>query len=845
MVTRTPERGNDKLSAGETRRDRVGRKLGRLVEITRIIDRNKDDSAFTKDPSRGNELIYVFDTNIVQTFLEPFRNPQYAELFHASIWGRDFKKYDDVNSQSCLLTAEYLFSGRLPGQQLNNWYMSISHYKEVRNQIEKLEERFQDDLKRMRTDPDFGAQVADKLAETRRILDPKPDRERLVQLAIEDEDDFVPTRKQRDVASENDVDSSGAIRNREIVRLFANDRIAEPIAQLRRFRSAAIAGRLRPIEQLFPPEREDLKELDDEVVVWRKFIQDVIDSRPHSNRTDKALNNDATTLAHISWATRRRASRNQRVVLVTGDKALYDAYRYRFIDEAEGQPFLLRPFTQYAPIFNQVEAKSSLSIREEAFDQVRQVVEAATLALNLSLFKRDESLGSRIRDHFILEAERSLDQAKWVLAALFPRLHDEDWLAHQEQVLDGFIEPLQRSERIMLGAYPELVASRLQEQRNSFLEAASHRDGSLLADAFEERLAEAGRGGFFFSVPLMPKLVADLAEKIRTRQVDGHVDRAPLVVRAHLLGSKKSDIRLIDFVSELAASGRGLPEAIDEMRDEPARIFALAASLAFNLELWNEAARFADLAAVASDHALKSSKPVAGSTKDTHYEYLYLKACSLRFRMASTQPNPTRSQEDPWTQWLIEAELALDVCIDSHFANEQYGRGLRDTSERAAVRLTYCAWFAFGKLSELSQNDNRGSVVGDKLMAACRDIAECEILRKKAENRGAIAGKVINYASKEMLGASTIQYRVNALAAKLIVEGLRELYLVSVEEAESAMAALTSVPQPAHENLPAIAQAYVLASDGDYDTISTIDTASLSLLLDKTIIQWLNARRPM
>src|SRR4051794_31408755 len=94
--------------------DRVARKLGRLVEITRILDRNREDAAFANEG--GGQIFYVIDTNVVNSFFEPFLYPQYAEIFQGGIWGKDYGEYEFFNRQSCLLTAEYLMSGELPGQ---------------------------------------------------------------------------------------------------------------------------------------------------------------------------------------------------------------------------------------------------------------------------------------------------------------------------------------------------------------------------------------------------------------------------------------------------------------------------------------------------------------------------------------------------------------------------------------------------------------------------------------------------------------------------------------------------------------------------------------------------------
>jgi hypothetical protein len=64
---------------------RFTQKLGRLTEITRVIDMNRLDGVL--GGSKDSSVEYVFDTNIFQMFLQPYSFSRYLELFNTPLWG--------------------------------------------------------------------------------------------------------------------------------------------------------------------------------------------------------------------------------------------------------------------------------------------------------------------------------------------------------------------------------------------------------------------------------------------------------------------------------------------------------------------------------------------------------------------------------------------------------------------------------------------------------------------------------------------------------------------------------------------------------------------------------------
>src|SRR5262245_42467588 len=122
----------------------ITRKLARIFECTRLLDLSRDDSEFSKGDARPEddragraeerrvggpaagrprgEIIYVADTNFIQTFLQPARWRRCSRLFHDfGIWQsseRERTWEEDgasglaraISAQAALLATEFVFS---------------------------------------------------------------------------------------------------------------------------------------------------------------------------------------------------------------------------------------------------------------------------------------------------------------------------------------------------------------------------------------------------------------------------------------------------------------------------------------------------------------------------------------------------------------------------------------------------------------------------------------------------------------------------------------------------------------------------------------------------------------
>lgn len=840
-------------------RSEVVRKLGRLIEITRILDRNTEDASFAR--GTGAEILYIFDTNVVQMFLEPFRNPQHAEIFHSAVWGRNYAEYDMINEQSCLLAAEHLFSGSLPGQKHRRWYMSLPHYEELHIQIDWLEREISENIHKLRNDEIYQRRAVGFQERLQWVLslNPQTHRDHFLELAQQHGASAADLRALEEAAGSAFEERAVAVRSREVCRLLARDKMFEPVDQLRRLRTRALFGAMRPIESAFKPDQAAMEIIEAEEARWNTALHTEIEARPRNSRTKTAIVSDSRTLAHLTWAMRAKVKSHQKIVLVTGDRALYDAYRRRHIQENSGLPFLLRPLSQYMPLFNPRAAESNVADREEAFSRVREAVEAATVALNLSLFGRNDQERenkTRARDYFILESEQPISSEPTpLMRSVVPGLYDDERIKVQNRNLSELVAPLQRVEKLMIGAFPALVALRIAkpEDRNDFLDAARRGDGAALSEALRTHLKQASDVAFMYSVPRMPEQVARLLALIGGSGA-GLAMRARLSVRLSFPSSPNgsvegSDEILLtrDEILQRLTDAPDLEALLQVLSARPSRIFAVAALLAFGVELWDQAARFAELAAAAAMQGDNANGQKTVREKD-HFELLYMRATSLRFLMSSVVPDPQTAFADPWANWLRSAETDLTQCIAYHRRAGDLGREIRALSERASVRLAYCEWFAFGRLREFRVHADNQKDILKVLKRATRDLTECHRRYPKAQARVPMLTPIHSQQSDETLKFAKLQFSLNTAAAKLAAREIVESVGLPAEEVDAILAPLpTPSDWPRSTELHRMRLAYILASQGDDDGVLEIDVNELSLPLDIAVLAGLQrrARRAM
>jgi hypothetical protein len=185
--------------------------------------------------------------------------------------------------------------------------------------------------------------------------------------------------------------------------LLATSTYSEPLEQLQRLLTKPLFTRIRTLHLDFTPTHEDLAHIRREGRAWLQRLKDEREDdkkkraragNREPERPDLNLKNDAESLAFIQWAASQVYS-NQRMVFVTGDRLLVNAYRRWYAGMTPScsmyyQPFLLRRASQYLPVLNIGDSDNDISKgikghvqKGEIFTQLFCLIEIALLPLNL------------------------------------------------------------------------------------------------------------------------------------------------------------------------------------------------------------------------------------------------------------------------------------------------------------------------------------------------------------------------------------------------------------------------------------------------------------------------------
>ena len=342
------------------------------MDITRDLERNQDDALFAKN---DGTISYVFDENVFEMFIYPWPWKDRTALFHSAFWYKRTDRHlregwSAIAAQSSLITAEYLLSGSLPGQRDGTIYLTEWHRWELRERLDALIEqqrRFVKGSSHLSRDFDASIESQPFLAADVAIL------EKEAGWSKEAIERFIITRR---TANE-----------------LAGDQVLEPIEQMGRLVQSPMRDWLADLTEAFevPPTEFDIIAANARIWLLRLSAEG---ERRHPTRTQfrrhyGSLNNDARSLALVQWAANRCAGTDKRVVFVTGDTLVFDAYRRWHSGVTPGsaeylQPFALRRLVQYAPIFNMNDALGDISNTKPLFDLTRQAVEVTLLPFNLS-----------------------------------------------------------------------------------------------------------------------------------------------------------------------------------------------------------------------------------------------------------------------------------------------------------------------------------------------------------------------------------------------------------------------------------------------------------------------------
>lgn len=761
-------------------------RLARLVERSRILELNRSDAAFLE---RGGEIFYVLDTNAVQAFLKPSYRPRWIRLFHDTDWDPraseaevDYEKLcDEVGAAASLLATEFIL-GSEPGGDRKHILMTVEHLAELEIQIGHFLEDL-DELEKVnpRLDMERTIKRILEIAELRSLDLPEAMKR------IEADTLFIPPVGILDPAiSAGDKE---ALRKSYIIsavcRALATDRLLEPFDQIERLARGDLAGRIRPLEGQFVTTAEEEEQIAEQARFWLGQLQKEMAMRGDRKgpRKPAALPADAKALAYVSWVSREALAPGQRIVFVTGDRLILDAYRRWFVESEEVGSFVARPLAQFAPQYNLSDVGVAGPGLRAPFERTREAVESATFPVILELLRhyREKIDGAsyhqsaRVRDKFCLDvADGEVPDALVDALIANPLSHQPRQLELRIEGLELVAEQLRGVERIVLGMLPALVEERAQnaiERSSDLAEALSSagRDGAdaVAAKWLNERFDLAMQEAYAFALPLA-------AERIRTWEPPSEqVQRAPATLRL-LLPLKGRPLPVEQWLAQTVEDRQSALEELVER--SPALVFALASWLTFRSKAWSDAVRFADLAGRATQRTSREQRDAfvdsEGATIDPdaiRRECLYLKALALRMRMASEAPSSV-FDTDVWRRDLERAKEALVESGDLHNDAEPRGtRYLRARSELAAVRLTYCGWGALGRLADLELYRTDPPYLGDVFALAVADLHAIVVTLPKVRERvmSLAAGREIRM---EVLKWVSLQTAANQECAKLLGE---------------------------------------------------------------------------
>lgn len=718
-----------------SRRETILKRVLRLVDISRDLDRNKSDFDFT---NTGGEIVQVLDENIFEMFFRPFRHTEAVQTFYDTLWAdekhdsADWKSYE---AQSALLTAEILI-GKRPNERASApLLMTEQHRYELAKRIEDL-------LVEIKVAVELnGKHIRRELAVKMAVLSDLErgavDRTSVLAASLEARELGRDIKDLSAVAGRPDLDRFRV--SRVAASFLADDQLAEPLEQLRRVVSHPIRSSLRTIQTAYPPTSADRASIEADAERWyerlvaelkapahRNRVRALIQQRremtseastPHATSPDLGaaieIRNDARSLAYLRWVVRNRLSPEHRLVFVTGDPVVFDAYRRWYLERESAsrdgpEPFFLRRASQYSPMFNPVDSGSDLGQVENEqsedsplFTLIQQAVEASLLPLPFTDDRRGPDTvdpcfnASRERLALKLVDREDLTNDE-ELAALSHLLTDE-WLAERDGEFSRITANWQSAHRFSIGA--------------SF-ETLSQRVGTELRETAKKYFSSDAREARF----ILRKYVTDVFDKLIDESLQLWLPIAETFDEVEhdawrsRWGRRAKRVTVALEPSLRSRSAKAQPEAV----------FAAAAARALERQDVASGLRFATLAGRADRVA--NSRGVA--TVGHHLEFQYLQAVAFKLQIPSIDVHLRKSRVPLRRRSFVRrgselvktlhgrASSLIEHCIASHAtamddaeADERDETGillLRALSERASLNLFTATSFGLASQVEPS-----------------------------------------------------------------------------------------------------------------------------------------------
>jgi hypothetical protein len=427
---------------------------------------------------------------------------------------------------------------------------------------------------------------------------------------------------------------------------------------------------------------------------------------------------DAQSVAYVQFiADRLETNAAERIVLVTGDSLLFDAYRRWWSDNPK-RSFVMRRVAQYVPLVNFKDAKSSIASGTEIFGNTRRAIEPALLYFNLAetdtpevRSSRRTKAGSQVfrkhggREHFALLL-KGTDLSKSEVFRVFAEKIGSQVIKERQAEYLKIRNAWQELERLSIGVNYDLLEKRLDHKQR--VELSSALALNPVGKGIDVYINKQLENLYSQSASLfVPAAFAALREWLGSHKLKNFTRRVPIALRLNLptgADDEKSSKNILEIVDELISRGAAGAQASETvyhletkrwLGERPELLFAVAATTALRLALW-ELASFYAMLAVGSETAKEVRDRKDPNDQADYYELLYLRALARRTEMGEISASEPNCVSNALAQ-LHPALEDLETCIRYHLNSKQEGsyhvlRTLRARSERAAVRLFFISF---------------------------------------------------------------------------------------------------------------------------------------------------------
>jgi len=308
------------------------------AELRLSLSFNSGDYDFA---TSGGRVVYLVDANVVRFFLNPEEERDRMHVFGPG-------EADNYAGATALIAAEFMFSRGLAGQGDSPALIAPAHGDDLQGIVAQL-------LRDARNAPHAPDNALDPLLRTQIH-------------------ELVDGARKGDLSRPHVVKELQKLVPSAAKQLLAGATSA--VAQLARLHEEDL---LRPLA-LHTAATRDIMTLDaagqQRAAQWEQRLQEQyrVRGRQMDEHNRRLIKNDAEALTQLQLLSEAADPARVRYVMITADRALYDAYADWYwgrADQGREQCFLLRSLLQYAPILNVQEMpngieRSDLLIRARA-----------------------------------------------------------------------------------------------------------------------------------------------------------------------------------------------------------------------------------------------------------------------------------------------------------------------------------------------------------------------------------------------------------------------------------------------------------------------------------------------